>query len=80
MQKFRKIGVITSGGDAPGMSTCVKAVVNRAKEMGIELVGAVGGYAGLIKGELISLDNEWVNMGVSKSNLNLFVTAGAACP
>ena len=47
---FKKIGVLTSGGDAPGMNACVKAVVNRAAEMGIEVVGVVGGYAGLVSG------------------------------
>jgi len=77
MQKFRKIGVITSGGDAPGMSTCVKAVVNRALEMGIEVVGAVGGYAGLIKGELIPLDHQWVNNVVSHGGTVLY---SSRCP
>ena len=50
MATFRKIGILTSGGDAPGMNACVKAVVNKALSMGIEVVGVVGGYAGLIKG------------------------------
>ena len=39
---FKKIGVLTSGGDAPGMNACVKAVFNRATEMGIEVVGIMG--------------------------------------
>lgn len=60
MAQFRKIGVLTSGGDAPGMNACVKAVVNRALDMGIEVVGAVGGYAGLINGELTSLTHQSV--------------------
>ncbi len=55
MAQFRKIGVLTSGGDAPGMNACIKAVVNRACQMGIEVVGAVGGYAGLLHEELIPL-------------------------
>ncbi len=55
MKAFKKIGVLTSGGDAPGMSACIKAVVDRAEQMGIEVVGVVGGYAGLINGELIPL-------------------------
>ena len=60
MAKFRKIGVLTSGGDAPGMNACVKAVVHRAKELGIEVVGINGGYAGLIKGDLVDLTAEKV--------------------
>ncbi|MBQ8311533.1 MAG: ATP-dependent 6-phosphofructokinase [Clostridia bacterium] len=77
MQKFRKIGVLTSGGDAPGMSTCVKAVVNRAVEMGIEVVGVVGGYAGLIKGELIPLDHQWASNVVSHGGTVLY---SSRCP
>ena len=55
MAKFRKIGILTSGGDAPGMNACVKAAVHRAKELGIEMVGINGGYAGLIHGDLVDL-------------------------
>ena len=58
MATFRKIGVLTSGGDAPGMNACVKAVVNRALEMEIEVVGVVGGYKGLINGDLRSLSHQ----------------------
>ena len=46
--KFRKIGVLTSGGDAPGMNASVRAVVRTAIENGIEVVGIYGGYHGLI--------------------------------
>ena len=55
MEKFRKIGILTSGGDAPGMNACVKAVVNKAYSMGIEVIGINGGYAGLINGDLVEL-------------------------
>lgn len=55
MATFRKIGILTSGGDAPGMNACVKAAVHRAKELGIEMVGINGGYAGLIHGDLVEL-------------------------
>lgn len=66
MATFRKIGVLTSGGDAPGMNACIKAVVNRALEMGIEVVGVVGGYAGLINGDLIPMTQKSVGscMGI----------------
>ena len=58
MAKFKKIGVLTSGGDAPGMNACIKAVVNRALDMGIEVVGVRGGYAGLINGDLLNLTHQ----------------------
>ena len=41
MAKFRKIGILTSGGDAPGMNACIKAVVDKAHALGIEVVGVV---------------------------------------
>ncbi len=48
MAVFHKIGVLTSGGDAPGMNAAIKAVVDKAYEMDIEVVGIVGGYSGLM--------------------------------
>ena len=61
MADFRKIGVLTSGGDAPGMNACIKAVVNKALSMGIEVVGIKGGYAGLLNGDMIPLTYQSVN-------------------
>lgn len=46
--KFRKIGVLTSGGDAPGMNASIRAITRTALENGVEVVGIVGGYSGLI--------------------------------
>lgn len=77
MAKFRKIGVLTSGGDAPGMNACVKAVVNKAQEMGIEVVGVVGGYAGLINGEFTPLHSQGVGNLVSQSGTALY---SSRCP
>jgi len=77
MAIFRKIGILTSGGDAPGMNACVKAVVNRALSMGIEVVGIVGGYAGLIKGELIPLTHNSVNNIVGMGGTFLY---SSRCP
>ncbi len=55
MRKFRKIGVLTSGGDAPGMNAAVRAVVRSALARGVEVVGICKGYTGLISGELRNL-------------------------
>ena len=43
MAKFRKIGVLTSGGDAPGMNAAFRAVVRKALDEGVEVVGIQGG-------------------------------------
>ena len=65
MANFKRIGVLTSGGDAPGMNACVKAVVNKALSMGIEVVGINGGYAGLLYNDFSVLTQERVNNVVS---------------
>ena len=46
--KFKKIGILTSGGDAPGMNAAVRAVTLRALEEGIEVCGIRSGYSGLL--------------------------------
>lgn len=77
MAVFRKIGILTSGGDAPGMNPCIKAVVNKAYSMGIEVVGVIGGYAGLIKGDLIPLTPKSVGGVLSKGGTFLY---SSRCP
>ncbi len=48
MAKFRKIGILSSGGDAPGMNAAIRAVTRRALSQGLEVIGIQGGYAGLL--------------------------------
>ena len=50
------IGVLTSGGDAPGMNAAVRAVVRTAIAMGMKVKGICRGYNGLIEGDIIDLD------------------------
>lgn len=45
---MKKIAVLTSGGDAPGMNAAIRAVVRTAIHNGIEVMGVQRGYAGLI--------------------------------
>ena len=52
MANFRRIGVLTSGGDAPGMNNVVRAVTRAALSKGIEVVGIMGGYHGLVHDEV----------------------------
>ncbi|MBQ3132925.1 MAG: 6-phosphofructokinase [Clostridia bacterium] len=49
---IKKIGVLTSGGDAPGMNAAVRAVVRTALNRGLQVVGIYGGYDGLITGDI----------------------------
>ena len=46
---MKKIGVLTSGGDAPGMNAAIRAVVRSASAMGMEVIGIEKGYLGLLK-------------------------------
>ncbi len=55
MQKFRRIGVLTSGGDAPGMNAAIRAITRKALEQGVEVMGIIGGYSGLINENIIPL-------------------------
>lgn len=54
-KKFRRIGVLASGGDAPGMNPVIRAVTRTALEHGVEVIGVKGGYYGLIHDEVINL-------------------------
>src|SRR6185295_9976449 len=49
---MRRIGVLTSGGDAPGMNAAIRAVVRHALGRDLEVIGIRRGYAGLLAGEL----------------------------
>lgn len=52
---MKKIAVLTSGGDAPGMNAAVRAVVRTALNAGIEVYGVIRGYNGLIKDEMVPM-------------------------
>ncbi len=56
MPKIRTIGVITPGGDAPGINTAIRAVVRTAIFHGLEVMGIERGYAGLIGGDIAPMD------------------------
>lgn len=55
---MKRIGVLTSGGDAPGMNPCVRAIVRTALYHGIECYGIRRGYNGLITGDVVRLDEK----------------------
>lgn len=58
---MKKIAVFTSGGDAPGMNACIRAVVRGAIYHGIEVFGIRRGYNGMISGDIIPLQSQSVN-------------------
>jgi 6-phosphofructokinase 1 len=54
--KMKRIGVLTSGGDNPGLNPCIRAVVRMGIYLGLEVMGIRRGYAGLIDGEIQEMD------------------------
>lgn len=71
-QKFKKIGVLTSGGDAPGMNAAVRAVTRAANAKGVEVVGFIGGYRGMIYDETVNLTNREVSNKINLSGTFLY--------
>src|SRR5690554_3537329 len=61
MPDLRRIGVLTSGGDAPGMNACIRAVVRRAVADDLEVVGIRRGFGGLIDGDFVEMDRQSVS-------------------
>lgn len=53
---MKRIGVLTSGGDAPGMNAAIRAVVRMALHSGLKVSGIRRGYQGLIEGDIIEMD------------------------
>ena len=56
MKEFKRIGILTSGGDAPGMNAAIRSVVRTALARGVECMGIYRGYRGLIEGDIHPLD------------------------
>lgn len=54
--EIKKIGVFTSGGDAPGMNACVRAVIRAGVHFGVEVYGIHGGYQGMIENEISQMN------------------------
>jgi 6-phosphofructokinase 1 len=52
---IRRIAVLTSGGDAPGINPCIRSSVRKALDMGVEVIGVQEGFDGLVRGEMIPL-------------------------
>ena len=77
MAKFRKIGVLTSGGDAPGMNAAIRAIARKALSEGIEVVGINEGYSGLINGNLRPLDSRAVSNIITTGGTMLY---SSRCP
>lgn len=68
----QRIGVLTSGGDAPGMNAAIRSVVRSALYRGIECVGIRRGWNGLINGDIVKMDADSVNHIISNGGTILY--------
>ncbi len=59
--KQKKIGILTSGGDAPGMNAAIRAIVRTAQYHNIKTIGIMRGYDGLLEGEIEELNSRSVS-------------------
>ena len=59
--QIKTIGVLTSGGDAPGMNAAIRAVVRRALAQNIAVKGILKGYDGLINDDIVSMTSRNVS-------------------
>ncbi|HNR08068.1 MAG TPA: 6-phosphofructokinase, partial [Saprospiraceae bacterium] len=58
---MKRIGVFTSGGDAPGMNACIRAVVRTALHYKMEVFGINRGYSGMIRGDMYQMTSRDVS-------------------
>ena len=70
MQKT--IGVLTSGGDAPGMNAAVRAVTRTAIDKGFKVIGIRRGYNGLLTGDMVELNARSVSDIIQKGGTEIF--------
>ena len=59
-KEVKTIGILTSGGDAPGMNAAIRAVVRTAINRGLKVKGIMRGYAGLLQEEIVDMDSSSV--------------------
>ena len=70
--KIKTIGVLTSGGDAPGMNTAIRAVVRRGLSSGLKVKGILKGYTGLLDEEIIDLSAKDVSDTIQRGGTILY--------
>ncbi len=76
-KEVKTIGVLTSGGDAPGMNAAIRAVVRTAINRGLSVKGIMRGYAGLLQEEIVDMDGTSVADTIGRGGTILYT---ARCP
>lgn len=77
---IKRIGVLTSGGDAPGMNAAIRGVVRAALSEGLEVMGIYDGYLGLYEDRMVQLDrysvSDMINRGARSLALRVSLSFG----
>ena len=84
-KEVKTIGVLTSGGDAPGMNAAIRAVVRTAINKGMKVKGIMRGYAGLLQEEIVDMDGTSVadtigRGGTASTTLTVWSSSAAMVP
>jgi 6-phosphofructokinase 1 len=74
---MKRIGVLTSGGDNPGLNPCIRAVVRAGLHVGLEVMAIYRGYAGLVDGEIKEMDARSVGGIIGRGGT---ILGTARCP
>lgn len=74
---LKRIAILTSGGDGPGLNACIRAVARQAIKQGVQVFGVRWGYSGLVNGEIFPLDSRDVGGILGKGGTFL---GTARCP
>ena len=69
--KVKTIGVLTSGGDAPGMNAAIRAAVRRGLQKGVQMKGILKGYDGLMNEEIIDMTARDVSDTIERGGTTL---------
>ncbi|KAF0242634.1 MAG: hypothetical protein FD180_3816, partial [Planctomycetota bacterium] len=74
---MKRIAVLTSGGDAPGMNAAIRAVTRSALARGVGVTGVRRGYAGLIAADFVNMDSRFVSNSLQRGGTILM---SSRCP
>lgn len=71
MPEYKKIGLLTSGGDSPGMNPCIRAVFHEAENQGIKVIAFRRGYAGLLDNDCFEMTSNDVSGIIQRGGTKL---------
>ncbi|MGL4253659.1 MAG: 6-phosphofructokinase [Fusobacteriaceae bacterium] len=68
---MKKIAILTSGGDAPGMNTAIRAAAKYAMDLGMTVYGVKRGYSGMLNDEIFPIDSQYVSGIIDRGGTKL---------